>query len=175
MAKDEYRENHQIIRGHTETNLAQEYSGIFGDYINTGVTDFDFDEIDRNLGFSEPDDQTEHDISMSDVGAAFSLILGWICASDTLTGAGARAAALLTYLDPVNSRFESLADIARDAGLTRATLSKALLELRDQAGVNLSMGKLAGTRSTYSTAQREAVSKGTHCSATRKDTKAKCS
>ena len=52
-----------------------------------------------------------------------------------LMSAGAHAAALLYFLDPARSEFKSLADIADSAGMSRASLSKALLNLRDESGL----------------------------------------
>jgi hypothetical protein len=132
------------------------------------IAHFDFDQIDRNLGY-EP--EPEKAVEMSDVAAALAIILQWICGTPNLTNAGARAASLLAFLDPTNAPHgrETMADIAVEAGCTRAYLSKALLDLRDQTGIALTMGKLGSTRQTYAKAQKAAFNAGCHSGATRKD------
>jgi hypothetical protein len=127
------------------------------------ISHFDYDEVDRNLGFEPEPDST---VTMSDAAACFSLILEWILKGETLHLAGARAAALAIYLDPVNnSKFgSSLAEIAREADCTRAALSKSLIDFRDAAGVYLSMGKRSDARKTFRSVQVEAIEKGTHSS-----------
>ena len=131
---------------------------------------FSFDEVDRNLG-NEP--EAEPGVAMPDVAACFSLILEWILKADTLQTAGARAASLAVYLNPVdNAKFGSnLAEIAENAGCTRALLSRALLSLRDQAGIYISGGKRSFARDSYRKAQLAAVKAGVHSSARRKDRK----
>jgi len=131
---------------------------------------FDFDEVDRNLG-NEPEE--EPGISFSDASAAISLILQWACETPDLKLVGARTASLLAYLDSTNAPHErtTLEAIAKEAGCTRALLSKRLLELRDQAGVHLTMGKRAYTRDRYKKAQDFAVAAGVHSSVSRKDRK----
>jgi len=116
----------------------------------------------------------EDTVSFSDMGAVFSLILEWVLGGDNLTLAGARAASLAVYLDPVfNCKFGStLAEIAREAGCTRAALSKALVDFRDAVGIHLTAGKLNGTRSTYRAAQIDAIERGTHSSFKRNAKKA---
>ncbi len=135
-----------------------------------GVTDFDFDEIDRNLGH---DPKTETPVEMADVSAALAIILQWICGTPDLRNAGARAASLLAYLDPSNAPFDrvNLAIIAEEAGCTRASLSKELLDLRDQVGVTLIMGKLGSSREAYAKAQEAAFKSGRHTAFVRKDSK----
>jgi len=84
---------------------------------------------------------------------------------------GAKVASLLCYLDPTNAPHgrTTLDTIAKQAGCTRALLSKRLLELRDQVGIHISMGKGARTRDRYRKAQEFAVAAGCHSSNTRKD------
>jgi hypothetical protein len=117
-------------------------------------------------------ESTEEDtVSFSDMGAALAIILQWICSSKDLRLAGARAASLLCFLDPVNAPHgrDSLTKIASEADCTKAALSAALLDLRDQTGCALSMGKLASTRERYAQAQKAAVQAGCHSRSTRKD------
>jgi hypothetical protein len=137
-----------------------------------GVVDFPYEEIDRALGFEpEPDSA----VTWADMSAAFCLVIEFILGGETLTLAGARAAALAVYLDPVhNSKFGSnLAEIAREANCSRAALSKSLLNFRDAVGVHISAGKPHGSRSTYQEAQRRCIEAGVHSSTTRKDLRSK--
>ncbi len=123
----------------------------------------DWEEISRRVDGEEPADTT---VTMSDVGACFALILQWALGADTLTLAGARIASLGVYLDPVhNARFGSnLAEIAREAGCTRAALSKALMDFRDDCGIQLSGGKRSEARASYRQTQIEALEAGRHSS-----------
>jgi hypothetical protein len=136
------------------------------------IEHFDYDEIDRRLGF-EPASE-ERTVTFSDMTALFCLILEFVLGGESLTLAGARAAALAVYLNPVhNNRFgNNLSEIAREAGCTRACLSKALLNFRDSCGVHISAGKPASARDTYRRVQKYAVAAGVHSGFTRKDAKA---
>jgi len=133
-----------------------------------GVGQFDWDEVYRNVDGESPEEAT---VSMSDMSAVFSLILEWMLKGDTLQLAGARAAALGVYLDPVNNnRFGSnLSQIAEQAGCTKAALSKALIEFRDAAGIHLSGGKCSGARGVYRQTQIKSIAAGRHSSYNRKD------
>ena len=136
---------------------------------------FDFEEVFRDLDGEEPAETT---VSMADASAAISILLGWICGTMhdkplNITSVGAKAESLLLLLDSNQSKYESLADIAAAAGITRQTLSKSLLSLKDQTGLALSIGKLAGTRQTYRATQIKSLEAGTHSSTTRKDLKSK--
>ena len=130
--------------------------------------DFDYDEIDRNLG-NEP--EPEPGIPMHDVAAILSLLLQWACSSDSLTLVGARTASLLAFLNVVDAPHNrrTLAEIAREAGCTRQALSKALLELRDECGIHLTIGKRSYARESFKKAQLAAVEAGVHASVTRRD------
>lgn len=134
------------------------------------TVEFPIDEIDERLGWSENKEDT---VTMADAAACWILILEWILATRTLALAGARAASLAIYLDPVNhNRFGStLAQIAEQAGCTRACLSQALIDFRDSAGIHLSAGKLAGARDTYRSSQINALQSGRHSSQVRRDRK----
>jgi transposase-like protein len=98
------------------------------------------------------------------MSAALALILNWVCSSPNLTYCGARAAALLCLLDPINAPHhrDSLANIAREAGVTRAAISKWIVQFREEADISLTVGKLNSTRETFRNAQLEAVANGTH-------------
>jgi hypothetical protein len=152
----------------------------FGDHIHpSAIIDgslqrtigFDYDEVDRNLSGVEP---AEDMVSFSDASAAIAILLGAIC--DTrktdhpinLVSVGAKAESLLFLLDPNQSRYESLSDIARAANMTRANLSKWLLKLKDEVGFFLSAGKRAFSRESYRSAQKAALAAGCHSSQRRR-------
>jgi hypothetical protein len=130
---------------------------------------FDFHSVYRNVdGEEEPEDTM---VSMADLSGVFSLIMEAILKADNLTMAGAHAAALGVFLDPVhNDRFGSnLAEIAREAGCTRAALSKFLMDFRRAVGIHLTAGKRSGASESYRQAQRDCIAAKTHSSFTRKD------
>jgi biotin operon repressor len=136
------------------------------------ITDFDFDEIDRNLSGEETEDEQ---VAWGDMAAAFALVLQHICGdrigvTDVRIVAG-RALSLLLWLAPDQCDYDSMADIAKACGCTRAALSKSLIRLRDDTGCFLSAGKGFHTRAQYSEAQRRAVEAGTHSSQSRADRK----
>src|SRR5207248_1949256 len=83
------------------------------------ITDFDYDAVDRALGF-EPEPETP--VEFADMTAAFSLVLQWIATPTEVRHVGARALTLLYFLDPSNSRFGSLEEIAKNAGCTRQAI-----------------------------------------------------
>jgi len=137
------------------------------------VEHFDYDEVDRRLGFEPEPDST---VTMSDAAACFSLILEWCLKGDTLASVGARCASLAIYLDPThNCKFgATLAQIAREDGSpSRAALSRALLNFRSAAGVYLSMGKGSDASGTYRQTQIKCIEAGTHSSFNRKDLRSK--
>jgi hypothetical protein len=85
--------------------------------------DFNYDAIDGP--------KAEKLFSMAEIAAGFSQILDWVENSGDLASAGGKIHALRTYLDPVQAKFRSLAEIERAAGVSRAAVSDWLLELRD--------------------------------------------
>jgi hypothetical protein len=133
-----------------------------------GVAHPDYESLEHGIFGAE---LKEDKVSFADMSAAFTLVLEWILRGNTLALAGARAASLAVYLDPVNCcKFGSnLAQIAIEAGVTKACLSKALMDFRDDAGVMLSAGKSQSARSVYRQTQRDCVAAGNHSSVSRKD------
>jgi hypothetical protein len=110
------------------------------------VTDFDYDQIDKNLGH-EPE---EAGVRLADMSAVLMLLLQWITGKGSnLVHAGARAEALLYWLNQGESRFKTYSDIAKEAGLTRAAISKMMLGLRDQIGCCMPVSKMQSSRDTY--------------------------
>jgi hypothetical protein len=136
------------------------------------TTNFDYDSIDRELGFEPEEDR----ITWSDASAAISLILSWACGRNdsrrakppSIVSAGARVNALLYLLDPVSARYDTLTAIADAAGMTRASISKELMSLRRELGGILPM-KVSGSSDMYRKAQEAALAAGCHSSSTRKD------
>jgi hypothetical protein len=84
--------------------------------------------------------------------------------------AGWRAHALLYLLDPTNARFNSLEEIGTAGGVTKAAVSKSLMDLRRELGGILPM-KLSGSSDNYRKAQNFAIDAGVHSSASRRDSK----
>jgi len=112
---------------------------------------------------------------MADASAALSIVIQWVCSGHRASAAGiaGRALALLYFLDPVNSSFDSLEDIASHVGCTKQLLSKDLMSLRRQTGLAISGGKSLAARDNYSRAQHAAVAAGTHSKFIRKDSQRK--
>jgi hypothetical protein len=139
------------------------------------VGHFDYDEIDRRLGF-EPD-EPDSTVTMSDAAAAWSLLLSFICGrADTahsrlsLTSSGARAQLILYWLDSANSRYDSIDAIASEANMTRQALSKALADLRQELGGILPL-KRSYSSDVYRRAQEASIKAGVHSKFNRKDAK----
>ena len=126
------------------------------------TTAFDYDSIDRNVFDVEPEEDT---VSFSDMAAAFSLIVQWACASPDIKHVGGRIAAIGVLLDPTNlpHHRRTLADVARETGVTRAAVSW-VLDFRDQVGTSLTVGKRSSVRKKNSACQLAALERGTHSS-----------
>ena len=126
------------------------------------VTNFPYDQVDQNLNWSE---NKEDMVSFADFSAAFSMILEYLTKGrgdkpTDLTVVGARCESLLWLLQPTQSHYHSLADIAAAAGVTRAALSAHLLSFKDQIGLAISGGKAAYHRDSCRRAQKAAVAAG---------------
>jgi len=124
------------------------------------VCHFDFNQLDR---CGENSDM----VPIEAVTSGFNQLLGWMLSSRDLVFVGARAAALLTLLDPVNSDYRNLNEIAIATGVSRASLSKSLLELKDRYGLGLSF-RGSRVRQNCSEAQKKTIAAGTHSSFSRK-------
>jgi hypothetical protein len=144
-------------------------------YASVATTEFPFDEIDERLGFAVADETLE----WSDVVSLFSQLLRWIvCKRPSLATApniAARAAALQCLLDPsaLPENLRTLSAIAREYGLGKACVSKALVELRDTHGIALTVGKLAGSRDSYRQSTAKSLANHTHSSYVRHDLKSR--
>jgi hypothetical protein len=122
---------------------------------------FDYDAIH----FDDEPEEPEETVAWKDMSACFVLILEWILAPTSPSLQAARAESLMTFLDPGNARYPSLAAIAKSAGCTKACLSNSLLKFKDQAGLLLGL-KLNSTRQTYSNVQCALAKEGKHASDT---------
>lgn len=92
---------------------------------------FDYDEIDRNCFDVEDEEQT---VSFSDMAAALSSIVQFACSSPDISHVGGRIAAIGVLLDPSNQPHDrrTLADVAREVGVSRAAVSRWIMDFRDQ-------------------------------------------
>jgi hypothetical protein len=119
----------------------------------------------------------ENTVTWADMSAAVSLLLGFCCGrSDkgddklAIVRSGMRVNAVLYWLDSNASRYNSLEEIADAAGVTKAAVSKSLMDLRKELGGILPM-KLSGSSDNYRKAQQFAVAAQEHSSFSRKDSK----
>jgi len=139
-------------------------SGKPGSYEMVGQ--FDWEQIDRNVDGIEPEERV---ISFADASAAIAILAGWMCQScreepAPIRTVAAKCEALLFWLDPNQSKYKSLSDIADACQITRAAVSKMLLGLKDQLGSAVSVGKGSHTRETYRQVQRNLAIEGKHAS-----------
>jgi biotin operon repressor len=101
--------------------------------------DFDCDAIDTDD--TEPADDS---VTLGDASSALMKILYWAADArgstpqEQLAMVGARIQALLWLLNPGESRFQSLSDLARVAGCTKQSISKAVVRLREDTGFCIS-------------------------------------
>ena len=143
-------------------------NGDVGERHYEPITDFDFDAVCDAIDGPDAEEQ----VAFADAASAIKSILLWICASPNLTHCGARAAALLYYLDPIEAAVHkrgSFVAIARESGVTKQAVSKWLIELRDSIGLQMTAGKSHFARSKYRDAQIRAFAVGRHTAFTRKD------
>lgn len=124
------------------------------------AVDFDFDALESEIA--------ENLIPIAQAASALIVILHWLAQSKDFRFSGAKVAALAALLDPVNSDYRNLSQIARAAGISRATLSKAILNLRDSNGIRFRMGKSDGARLTYRETQLRLFAAGRHASQVKK-------
>ncbi|PWT77951.1 MAG: hypothetical protein C5B58_16010 [Acidobacteria bacterium] len=119
--------------------------GLDADGHRERTTTFDWDQVDREVfGVQDKEDC----ITMADASACLALICQWLTLSlsdrsrsitsskhpSPIVSAGMRAFCLLYMLDPVHCRYGSLQQIADACGLSKASCSKALVDLRRQLG-----------------------------------------
>jgi hypothetical protein len=76
----------------------------------------------------------EQTVSFSDMAAALSLIVQFACSSPDICHVGGRIAAIGVLLDPSNQPHDrrTLADVAREVGVSRAAVSRWIMDFRDQ-------------------------------------------
>jgi hypothetical protein len=132
---------------------------------------FDYDEIDRNAFGVEDNEDT---VSFSDMVAGLSLIVQFACASPDIAHVGGRIAAIGVLLDPSNMPHgrRTLADIAKEVGVTRAAVSRWMVDFRDNVETSLTVGKRSSVRAKDRAAQISAIERGTHSAFVRRDKKA---
>jgi hypothetical protein len=116
--------------------------------------DFDYSALDPQA--------PEPLIPLSQATSGVTRILDWATELRDLKTNGARIAALSLLLGS-NSQYRSLAQIARDAGVSRAIISRWLMQLRDSVGLKMT---LRGTevREHCRQAQNALVAAGQHAS-----------
>lgn len=134
------------------------------------IVQFDYDAVDRALGHEE---QVVEPVDFALAASAIKSIILWCCAPPSLALVGARCAALLCWLDPIEAATherDNLAKIAAQAGITKQAISKYMVELRDSLGITVGPGKRHTARQAYREAQVRAFAQGTHASFKRKDT-----
>lgn len=112
----------------------------------------------------EQDDPPETTVPLSTVCSALCEILDWITIPITLNMTAARAHTLRTWLDPVQSAYKSLNEIANYCDVSRAALSKSLLAFRDEHSIHLTIGRLESSRELYRQAQLHALEEHRHVS-----------
>jgi biotin operon repressor len=118
----------------------------------------DFDAIDRSL--AGEDEVAEDMMSVSDMSSGLFKVLYWAtnAYADTpqarLAAVASRIEALLWLLQPTECRFESLTDIAQAAGITKASVSKALVNFRDEVGYDF-LRVSATTPATFTDGRRK--------------------
>jgi hypothetical protein len=123
------------------------------------------------FGVEPEEDDT---VSFSDMAAVRSLVVQWACASPDIKYVGGRIAAIGVLLDPTNLAHNrrTLADVARETGVTRAAVSKWVLDFRDQVGTSLTVGKRSSVRAKNSAGQLAALERGTHSSQVKREKRA---
>jgi hypothetical protein len=119
--------------------------------------DFDFSLLD---GESEPETM----ISITQASSALVRVLDWLARSQNFASIGAKALALRALLGSPNNPYRSVSKIAKATGISRAAISKSLLNLADQYGIRLNTGKLETSRLAYREAQLRALERRSHSS-----------
>jgi hypothetical protein len=118
------------------------------------TTGFDFGALDPEI---------PNLIPMDTVTSGFVKILGWMQSGADLRSVAARVLALDTFLNPVHAKYQSLSEISQATGISRAALSRALLNLHDDYGLRWCM-RVPGTREHCASAQKLALQNGHHAS-----------
>jgi hypothetical protein len=102
------------------------------------VSDVDYSAVDADLANDQP--EPEQTVTLGRImSAAFSLVFRVDTEAKDMTLAGARAHSLMTLLDPINSKFPNLSEIARVAQCTRSCLSLQLMRFRYDVGLKIGL------------------------------------
>jgi hypothetical protein len=93
-------------------------------------------------------------------------VMDWCLLSRSLTETGARVAAVRHWLAPTHSGYSTYREIAEAAGLSRAAVSKWMVDLRASLGGHLPppSDKRDFAKESYRKAQKAAVAAGVHSS-----------
>ena len=102
------------------------------------IVNFDFAAIDGP--------ESELSVSLTEMASGLSEILFWLSSSRDPALVAGRVHSLYTWLNPIDEPYKSLSEISRVYNVPRATLSKALVILRDAVGCTISGGKLERSR-----------------------------
>ena len=111
---------------HAEDGLAYDGTRL------TPIEDFDFDEIDRRLGLSEPEIAPIRNWTMEKFVAAteaLNEIIAYLARGNTLHSIGLRGLALSWALRPELFIAKTNADLAKRHGITRQAFGRPLLAL----------------------------------------------
>jgi len=114
----------------------------------------------------------EDAVTFKEKASALAVILDFVCNNPALNCIAGRALALQFWLAPTESKYDSVSQIAADVGLTKAALSKSVLQLADAMQVRLPVGKRKGTRQSFREKQLQLVEQHKHASDTRRRAKA---
>jgi len=87
------------------------------------IVNFDFAAIDGP--------ESELSVSLTEMASGLSEILFWLSSSRDPALVAGRVHSLYTWLNPIDEPYKSLSEISRVYNVPRATLSKALVILRD--------------------------------------------
>jgi hypothetical protein len=133
---------------------------------------FNYSDVEDASGESDDSNDipaADEQVAWADVCAGWTLLLEWIAKPESIALAGARAHTLLHWLTPSMCRYGSLEEIAKVAGVTRACLSKHLMDFRKQISLHIGLGKSENASERYSQAQKASYATGNHSSFTRAD------
>jgi hypothetical protein len=133
----------------------------------TNPDDF-YDRLDRRLNGENEPPAEEDAVTFKEMASALAVVLDFICNTPHPNVIAGRALALQFLLPPTESRYESVSQIAEDVKLTKAALSKAVIQFADAMNVRLPVGKRKGTRQTFKEKQLALVAEHKHASDSRR-------
>jgi hypothetical protein len=104
-----------------------------------------YDQLDRRLA-GEEDAPQEDAVTFKEMASALAVVLDFACAGNHPNIIAGRALALQFWVAPTESRYESVSHIAADVGLTKAALSKSVIQFADAMNARLPVGKKKSSR-----------------------------